>query len=157
MVDTRCVLMYTYASGRIIIGEDDSMPKTRTITELDYNEFDKLCIEKLGLMRDFTIIAAMEWGNDEEHSFDVPSKWPDREDMDEIYAAIKDYQTALALNGGVDPDATFKYPEPESNELIRQARRRLIEVTNYRLHDLAECLHEQGHLATGDYLISVSW
>lgn len=141
------------------------MPKMKTVIEFDYNEFDAMCVSVLGLPRDFTVIAAMEWGNYESHDFNLApdelEKLADyeREDMDELYAAAKEYQTALAMNGGVDPQIfTLKAVEKTIlSNLVVEAHKKLWKVLMFDLTTITRCLMEQGHLQAGDHLITIFW
>lgn len=136
------------------------MPKTKQITEYDFHEFERLAIETLGLMPDYSVVAAEEWGNDSDHLFTVDPIGElldfEREELREIHQAAADYRAAVVANNGIDPYAKFDMNRVE-NEAVKAARGRLFEMLEWRTGLVLAGLVEQGKIEPGEYNISVCW
>lgn len=136
------------------------MATVKQITEFGFHEFEKLAVETLGLMPDYSVVASEEWGNDSDHLFNVDPISAlldfERNDLDEIYEAAADYQAAVGANGGVDPYARFDVNRVE-NEAIRAARKRLFDALEWHTRLVLAGLVEQGKIAPGEYNIRVCW
>lgn len=105
--------------------------ETKTVTEIDYHEFEKLVIDKLRngiddtrIGREFSIVAMEEWNNDEEHSFnnikktDYPKKY--HTDRDEMERFIETGEWSIYKPGVFTILEYLVYKEilPEGNYLI---------------------------------------
>lgn len=136
------------------------MPKAKQITEFDFHEFEKLAVETLGLMPDYSVVAAEEWGNDSDHLFNVDPVDAlldfERDDLDEIYEAAADYRAAVGVNGGIDPYAKFDANRVD-NEAIKAARKRLFKALEWSTRLVLMGLVEQDKITPGEYNIRVCW
>lgn len=136
------------------------MPKAKQITEFDFHEFERLAVETLGLMPDYSVVASEEWGNDSDHLFNVTPVdrllESERNDLDEIYEAAADYRAAVEASGGADPYARFDVNRVE-NEAVKTARKRLFKALEWGTCLVFQGLIEQGKIAPGEYNIRVCW
>jgi cytochrome c1 len=136
------------------------MPTTKQVIEFGFHEFERLAIEALDLMPDYSVVASEEWGNDSDHLFTVDPVDKllkhERDELDEIYEAAADYRAAVAANGGVDPYARFDTDRKDS-ESVRAARKRLFKALDWSTRLVFIGLVEQGKITPGEYNISVCW
>jgi hypothetical protein len=139
------------------------MPQVITATRYDYGEFDDLAIGRLGLMKDWTCIAAAEWNNYEDHQMtaehpDTFKYDTDRDSLADLYRAIAAYQQILALNKGVDPWIGYSREGRDAPvaKVIQEARKTLWNETR-AIDTVAAALVKAGAMEPGEIIIHVFW